>query len=62
MASKKQTRACSRCGLSEDCAAGGLPPGWTFTVEGARVEYLCVPCARRNLRAIEGKLPEEYWD
>jgi hypothetical protein len=27
-----------------------------------RVEYLCIDCARANIRAIEGKLPEEYWE
>lgn len=63
MASKKQqTRTCGRCGMSERCVAGGLPPGWTFMMEGARLEYICIPCARTNLRAIEAKLPQEYWE
>ena len=31
-------------------------------MSGRRVEYLCVECARTNIRAIEGKLPEEYWE
>jgi hypothetical protein len=29
---------------------------------GGRVEFLCPACARANIRAIEGKLPEEYWE
>lgn len=58
---KEQTRACARCGITERCPEGSIPVGWTFSVEGKRTEYLCVSCARANLRAIEGRLPEEYW-
>jgi hypothetical protein len=28
---------------------------------GGRLRWLCAGCARNNLRAIEAKLPEEYW-
>ena len=56
------TRACSRCGRTEACAEGGLPAGWTVGMEGRRVEYLCPACARGNIRAIEGRLTEEYWE
>ena len=56
------SRTCSRCGRTESCAPGGIPPGWTVGFERKRVEYLCVDCARSNIRAIEGKLPEEYWE
>jgi hypothetical protein len=56
------TRACSRCGRTEACAEGGLPPGWSVGMEGRRVEYLCPACARGNIRAIEGRLTEEYWE
>lgn len=52
---------CGMCGTSEACAEGSMPPGWTFTTEAKRVVYLCVKCARENLRSIEAKLPEEYW-
>jgi hypothetical protein len=31
-------------------------------MEGRRVEYLCPACARGNIRAIEGRLTEEYWE
>ena len=56
------TRACSRCGRTEACAEGGLPAGWSVGMEGRRVEYLCPACARGNIRAIEGRLTEEYWE
>ena len=36
--------------------------GWTMQMTGRRLEYLCLYCARANIRAIEGKLPEEYWE
>jgi len=39
-----------------------MPEGWSFGVENGRVTYLCPDCARANIRAIEGKLPEEYWE
>ena len=56
------TRTCSRCGTTEACAEGGLPPGWSMKVAAKRVEYMCPACSRANLRAIEAKLPEEYWE
>jgi hypothetical protein len=30
--------------------------------EAGRTQFLCVDCSRANIRAIEGKLPEEYWE
>ena len=56
------TRTCSRCGSMEECLAGGIPAGWSIATEGERVEFICVRCVRANLRAIEGKLPQEYWE
>ena len=53
--------ACSRCGSTETCPSDGIPPGWTLITEDRRVTYVCVGCARENLRSIEAKLPEEYW-
>lgn len=55
-------RTCSRCGRMERCSEGGLPPGWSMGMEGKRVEYLDPSCARANIRAIEGRLTEEYWE
>lgn len=33
-----------------------------MVTERKRVEYQCVGCVRSNIRSIEGKLPEEYWE
>jgi hypothetical protein len=33
-----------------------------MSFENRRTEFLCIDCARANIRAIEGKLPEEYWE
>jgi hypothetical protein len=49
---------CSSCGEVGDAAADG----WSFAVEGKRRTYTCNECARANIRAIEGKLPEEWWE
>ena len=56
------TRHCNKCGLSAEAAKGGLPSGWSFAVENGRTVYQCPSCVRANIRAIEGKLPEEYWE
>ena len=57
------TRSCSRCGTTvETEGEDELPEGWSFAVEGKRVLYHCRDCVRGNIRAIEGKLPEEYWE
>jgi len=40
----------------------GLPEGWSFSVDGDRVDYQCAACLRTNIRAIEGKLAEEWWE
>jgi len=50
--------SCSICGTQ---AEDWIAAGWTVTKDGDRTTYLCVECARENIRAIEGKLPEEYW-
>lgn len=56
------TRTCSRCGARAEAPADGLPAGWSFEVEPGGVRYQCTTCVRANIRAIEGKLPEEYWE
>jgi hypothetical protein len=55
-------RTCSSCGTQASAAAGGLPAGWSLVTEHKRVEYQCLTCVRANIRSIEGKLPEEYWE
>jgi hypothetical protein len=57
-----ETRTCSFCGTTADGPEGGLPEGWSIGVDArGRTEFLCLECARTHIRAIEGKLPEEYW-
>lgn len=57
-----QLRTCSYCGTSAEVPAEGLPEGWSLVTENRRVEYQCAGCVRANIRSIEGKLPEEYWE
>lgn len=54
------TVVCSRCGT----VAGGaeLPVDWSFATGRRGIEPLCPACTRTNLRAIEGRLPEEWWE
>lgn len=56
------TRACSHCGITAEAPEGGLPHGWSFAVEARGTVYQCQACIRGNIRAIEGKLPQEYWE
>ena len=56
------TRACSRCGTTAEAPDEGIPEGWSVATDRKRVEYTCPDCVRRNIRSIEGKLPEEWWE
>lgn len=56
------TCTCSRCGRHEDAPDETAPLGWSLAVDGGRRTYTCDVCARANIRAIEGKLPEEWWE
>ena len=42
--------------------ADSPPEGWSFSVEEGRIRYQCVACVRANIRAIEAKLPQEWWE
>jgi hypothetical protein len=57
------TVTCGRCGKQAevDDDDDGTPLGWSFETERGRVVKYCVECVRENIRAIEGKLSEEYW-
>lgn len=55
-------RTCSYCGTSAEVPDDGLPEGWSLVTEKRRVEYQCAGCVRANIRSIEGKLSEEYWE
>jgi hypothetical protein len=51
------------CGVTAEADDGELPAGWSFAVDtNGRMTYQCPDCVRANIRAIEGKLPEEYWE
>ena len=52
---------CARCGAT----AADLPLTWTSSVEtrgrAKRTVYYCDTCSRENVRAIEGRLDQEWW-
>ncbi|GAA1999174.1 MULTISPECIES: hypothetical protein [Nocardioides] len=50
---------CDLCGTVEDDPQRLL--AWTVSFERGRRQDLCVTCARRHLRALEGKLDSEHW-
>jgi hypothetical protein len=56
------TRTCFRCGTIGEGPDDGMPAGWSFAVEDKRMTYTCPDCVRRNVRSIEAKLPEEWWE
>jgi hypothetical protein len=56
------TETCARCGSTAEAPEGGLPEGWSLSTERRGVERVCRDCTRANIRSIEGKLPEEYWE
>jgi hypothetical protein len=58
----KGTRAtCSVCGsLADD--EGDLPAGWSLVTNERGMGHVCCACTRSNIRSIEAKLPEEWWE
>ncbi len=60
--SEDEVRTCARCGDTAPGAAGGLPDGWSLATDRRGVSFHCASCTRANLRAIEGKLDEEWWE
>lgn len=53
---------CSRCGCTEDAPDDGLPVGWSLVTDERGIGRVCLRCTRDNLRSIEAKLPEEWWE
>jgi len=55
---------CSRCGTlaGDDDASSEAPAGWSFATSRRGIEWLCLDCTRANVRSIEAKLPEEWWE
>jgi hypothetical protein len=57
----EQVELCSRCGRSRADAPGAEALAWMCDKSAGRVTWLCPTCARKHVRDIESKLPEEYW-
>ncbi|MGH9184773.1 MAG: hypothetical protein ACRD0U_02985 [Acidimicrobiales bacterium] len=53
---------CALCGTMAEGGEGDLPAGWSLATDERGVSRICVDCTRINIRAIEGKLPEEWWE
>jgi hypothetical protein len=51
-------RTCDFCGTQ---AEDDETLAWTTSVENGRQRTYCVTCSREHLRAIEGKLDNEWW-
>ena len=58
----RMTRHCARCGSIGESPEDGLPEGWSLDVTDERIQYVCGSCTRANVRAIEAKLPQEWWE
>lgn len=56
------TRHCARCGSPGEGPDDGMPEGWSLDVTDRGVGYLCATCTRDNVRSIEAKLPQEWWE
>jgi hypothetical protein len=52
---------CSHCGTTAD-SDDDLPTGWSLATSDRGLERVCRDCTRSNIRSIEAKLPEEYWE
>jgi len=50
---------CDFCGKQEPDEAKTLT--WTTSVENGRLRRYCDECSRTHLRAMEGKLDNEFW-
>lgn len=53
--------SCAVCGVTGGDLDDQLPMDWSVGVSPRGEERLCGACTRENLRAIEAKLPTEYW-
>jgi hypothetical protein len=51
-------RTCDFCGREAEEAQTLT---WTTSVENGRQRNYCEDCSRQHLRAIEGKLDNEWW-
>ena len=49
--------SCAMCGVTAD----EVPLTWAASVERGRMRYYCERCSRENVRAIEGRLDQEWF-
>ncbi|OLT46623.1 hypothetical protein BJF85_16165 [Saccharomonospora sp. CUA-673] len=52
---------CRLCGAKGSGGAAATALGWSCETDGDGTRWVCPACVRENVRAIEGKLPAEYW-
>lgn len=50
---------CDLCGA--DSGSDETPLTWSLSVDQGRARRYCEECTRTHLRAMEGKLDQEYW-
>lgn len=55
---RAESVTCARCGT----VAVELPLTWSSSAERRGTLYYCDRCSRENLRAIEGRLDEQWWE
>lgn len=53
---------CDRCGLEAGPGEGEPPLAWSSEQAADGVRWACPVCTRDNVRAIEGKLGQEWWE
>lgn len=53
--------ACSRCGRLKADATPLEALAWVSESGKDGRRWLCPECARKHVRDIEGKLPDDYW-
>ena len=55
---------CRRCGAPPESTSDddALPAGWSLVTDERGVGYVCLACTRANIRSIEAKLPDEWWE
>ena len=51
---------CATCGTTASADAR-VALTWSRSVERGRTAWTCPDCARRHVRAIEGRLDSEWW-
>ncbi len=53
---------CERCGLEAAPAEGDPPLAWSCDRDSDGEHWVCPVCTRDNVRSIEGKLDQTWWE